>query len=320
MVSLGPAWLVVSVYAWYFLLLAAFQRRFVGELAPFFAVLAGYAFVVLAAKLDVTAPPAIGRDNNTSGKGALTNQPFGIPDRNTITAIALLFLFVTSAGVVQTAVRHEQVKIDGDSFEAAVWIDDYADGQGWEYPDNYVLSKWGRNRMYNYFVSGESKSYRFAKGNYESFLSSQDPKSEYHKLNDKVRFVITKDLNLHYEAPRETNYARLHHRFGSVGPSGASGAGHYRAVYVSDDGSVKVFTLVPGANITGTAPANSTVTVSKRVEIESTTFEYRRMVEVGADGNFSVTVPYPGTYKVGDQTVTVTESTVRNGGNVTVGT
>jgi dolichyl-diphosphooligosaccharide--protein glycosyltransferase len=322
-----PAWLVVCTYGWYFLTLAAIQRRFVGELAPFFAVLAGYAFVVLAAKLDVTALPTFSRDENAGGRsgpavrgdGGPSPRSFGLPDRSTITAVAILFLFVTSAGAVQTGVRHEQVKIDDDKVQAATWMDEYAEERGWEYPEDYVLSKWGRNRMYNYFVNGEAKGYGFANRNYERFLSSQDPESKYHKLKDRVGFVVTKNLDLNHEVPPKSNYARFHKRFGSAGPNGASGAGHYRAVYASDDGSVKVFTLVPGANLTGTASANETLTVSKRVEIEGATFEYRRVVEVGADGNYSVTVPYSGTYTVGDQTVRVSESEVRNGGNVTVG-
>lgn len=321
------AWLVLCTYGWYFLVLASLQRRFVGELAPFVAVLAGYAFVVLAAKLDLTDLPAFSRDENARGAGrqparnedAQTIRAFGLPDRSTITAVAVLFLFVTSAGAAQTGVRHEQVKIVDDKFRASLWMDNYADERGWEYPENYVLTKWGRNRMYNYFVNGESKSYGFAERHYEKFLSSREPESQYRTLRERVGFVVTKDLNLQEEVPAEINYVRFHERFGSAGADGASGAGHYRAVYASDDGSVKVFTLVPGANLTGTASPNETVTVSKPVEIEGATFEYRRIVEAGADGNFSVTVPYSGTYSVGNRTVSVSEDTIQNGGNVTVG-
>jgi dolichyl-diphosphooligosaccharide--protein glycosyltransferase len=324
-------WLLVCTYGWYFLVLAALQRRFVGELAPFFAVLAGYAFVVLLAKLDVTELSAFSRDGEIPGRdgrgsqkllardgGESTDRSLSLPDRSTISAIAILLLFVTSAGAVQTGVRHEQVKISDDNFRAAAWMDGYAEERGWEYPENYVLSKWGRNRMFNYFVNGEARGYGFARQNYETFLASQDPASEYRRLNDRVGFVVTKDLS--QNAPPDLTYARLHHRFGSAGSGeNAPGVGHYRAVYASDDGSVKVFTLVPGANVTGTAAPNETVTVSTQVEIEGGEFEYTRRVETGADGNFSVTVAHPGTYEVGNQTVTVGEDAVQNGGNVTVG-
>jgi dolichyl-diphosphooligosaccharide--protein glycosyltransferase len=315
-----PAWLVVCTYGWYFLALAALQRRFVGELAPFFAMMAGYAFIVLLAKLDVIDLPAFSRDEENRGRrrgDSSTTRSLGLPDRSTISALAILLLFVTSAGAVQTGVRHEQVKITDDNFQAAAWIDSYSEERGLEYPENYVLSKWGRNRMFNYFVNGEARSYRFAENNYESFLSSQDPESEYRRLSDRVGFVVTKNLN--QNVPQDFTYARLHHRFGSAGSNGAPGVGHYRAVYASGDGSVKVFELVPGANVTGTAASNETVTLSTQVEIEGASFEYTRRVETGPTGNFLVTVAHPGSYEVGNRTVTVREDAVRSGGNVTVG-
>ncbi|WP_435176457.1 STT3 domain-containing protein [Halorussus sp. AFM4] len=308
-------WLIVTTYGWYFLVLATFQRRFVGELAPFVAVLAGWGFVVLAAKLDVTHMPTVDRERTIRATDG--GRSIGLPSREAITALAILLLFVTSAGAAQTAVRHEQVKIGGDKFEAAVWMDSYAEERGWEYPENYVLSKWGRNRMYNYFVNGEARTYGYASRHYEAFLSSTNPKSKYRELHERVGFVVTKQLSQN-RIPPETNYARLHQRFGSVGPNGASGAGHYRAVYASKDGSVKVFTLVPGANITGTAPANATLTVSTSVDIEGASFKYSRKVEAKPDDNFSVTVPYPGTYSVENQTVQVPESAVQNGSDVSV--
>ncbi|MFC7082346.1 hypothetical protein [Halorussus caseinilyticus] len=185
-------------------------------------------------------------------------------------------------------------------------------------PRNYVLSKWGRNRMYNHFVSGEAKGYHFAEQHYEPFLASKDPEGQYRELQGNVGFVVTKDLDVQ-KVPKNSNYARLHLRYGSAGPNGATGAGHYRALYASDDGSVKVFTPVPGANVTGARSANATLTVSKSVEIEGASFEYRRKVSTGPDGEFSVTVPYSGTYSVGNRTVAVPESAVQNGGNVSVG-
>ncbi|UPW01283.1 hypothetical protein M0R88_04050 [Halorussus gelatinilyticus] len=314
-------WLVVCTYGWYFLVLAAFQRRFVGELAPFAAVLAGYGFLVFAAKVDLLSQFGFGEDDPRAENDAdgSTRRTLGLPDRGTAATLAVLLLFLVSAGGVQTAVRHQQVKIVDDKFEAATWIDGYAERQGLEYPNNYVLSKWGRNRMYNYFVNGESRSYGFAYRRYAPFLRSSDPAAQYQKLHEKVGFVVTKNVNLNGRAAPKINYARFHKRFGSAGPNGASGAGHYKALYASDDGSVKVFSLVPGANVTGTVGENETVTLSKKVEIEGASFTYRRSITAGPDGDFSVTVPYAGTYSVGNRTVEVPESAVENGGNVTVG-
>jgi dolichyl-diphosphooligosaccharide--protein glycosyltransferase len=319
-----PAWLVVCTYGWYFLLLAALQRRFVGELAPFFAMLAGYAFVLLVAKLELTALPAFSQDGTNRpskgtdlGRESSGARSLGVPDRSTITAVAILLLFVTSAGAVQTGVRHEQVKITDDNFRAAAWMSEYADERAWEYPENRALSKWGRSRMFNYFMNGESRSYAFARENYEPFLSSMDPESQYQELNGKIGFVVTTDLD--QDVPADITYARLHQRFGSAGSNGAPGVGHYRAVYASGDESVKVFTLVSGANLSGTATPNETVTISTRVEIDGAEFDYRRRAGTDADGDFSVTVAHPGTYEVGNRTVTVSEDAVQNGENVTVG-
>jgi len=171
--------------------------------------------------------------------------------------------------------------------------------------------------MFNYFMNGESRSYAFARENYEPFLSSMDPESQYQELNGKIGFVVTTDLD--QDVPADITYARLHQRFGSAGSSGAPGVGHYRAVYASGDESVKVFTLVSGANLTGTATPNETVTISTRVEIDGAEFDYRRRAGTDADGDFSVTVAHPGTYEVGNRTVTVSEDAVQNGENVTVG-
>ncbi len=315
-------WLVVCTYAGYFLVLAAFQRRFVGEFAPFAAVLSGYGFVAFAAKVDLISAVGFGdKDESRSGLNAeeSVRPTLELPDTGTVATLAVLLLFLISAGSAQTAVRHEQVKIVDEKFEAATWMNGYAEGRDWEYPQNYVLSKWGRNRMYNYFVSGESKSYAYARGHYEEFLRSSNPAAQYQKLHEEVGFVVTKNVNVNGQVPPKMNYVRFHERFGSAEPSGASGAGHYRALYASDDGSIKVFSLVPGANITGTVGSNETVTFSKRVEIQGASFTYRRNVRAGPDGNFSVTVPYAGSYSVGDSTVEVSEGAVENGGNVTVG-
>ncbi|UPV75242.1 laminin G [Halorussus limi] len=303
------AWLVVSTYGWYFLVLATFQRRFVGEFAPFIAIFAGYGFVVLSAKLDVTSPVALGDDEP---HGETWRPLFGLPERGTVTMVVILLLFVTSAGAVQTGVRHEQVKIEDEKFEAATWIDEYADEQGLEYPENYVLSKWGRNRVYNYFVNGEARSYKFAENHYESFLSSRNPESQYQKLNDRVGFIVTKDIDVQ-KVPKNSNYARLHHRFGSAGTNGRTGAGHYRALYASDSKSIKVFGLVPGARIVGNASPGEKVTISKEVEVEGAKFDYERTVKANPYGVFSVTVPYAGKYTVDGDTQSVSEVAVTSG-------
>jgi len=81
---------------------------------------------------------------------------------------------------------------------------------------------------------------------------------------------------------------------------------HYRLVHVSDaryaastivgrrtGPSVKTFERVPGATVRGQALPNATVTASVRLVPESgAAFTYTQRVRAGADGTFSLTLPY----------------------------
>ncbi|MFB6178660.1 MAG: oligosaccharyl transferase, archaeosortase A system-associated [Halorientalis sp.] len=57
---------------------------------------------------------------------------------------------------------------------------------------------------------------------------------------------------------------------------------------------VKIFERVPGGTIEGTGPANTTVTAEVRVHspTQNETFTYSQRAKTGADGSFSMTVPY----------------------------
>ena len=306
------AWLVVVAYGWYFLALATIQRRFVGELAPFVALAAGWGFVAFVARLDVVEPPAFAREDSKSP--TRSGSALQLPDRSTVTALAFVFLLVASAGIVQTAVRNEQVKIDDQRFQAAAWMDGHAADRALEYPDDYVFSQWGRNRMYNYFVNGESASYWFAQQNYEAFLSGTDAATWYDRLgNQPTGFVVTKNVDTQGPVSPQTNYATLHQRYGSSGPNDADGAGHFRAVYASDDESVKVFTVVPGATIVGEASPGETVTVSKQVDVGGRTVTYEREATANPYGVFGVTVPYAGEYSVDGAAELVSDDAASSG-------
>lgn len=50
-----------------------------------------------------------------------------------------------------------EVTIEEQMYNAASWMYEYAADRGWEYPENYVFSVWGRNRVYNYYANGESR-------------------------------------------------------------------------------------------------------------------------------------------------------------------
>jgi dolichyl-diphosphooligosaccharide--protein glycosyltransferase len=223
-------------------------------------------------------------------------------------------------GVMMTPLQMNFLTHSEAEYQAAAFMDDYAAAQDWEYPDNYVFSQWGENRMYNALVSGESRSYGYARSNYETFLTATASGEWYDRLQPR-RFVVTKTLDgTEWEPPAESMYARLHLNDGA-------GTGHYRLVFQSGDGSVKVFSLVEGAQLQGTVPANASADggrtsewqVSTTVELPSgETVTYSRMVTPDSSGEFQVRVAQPGEYTIGDRSVVVSDAAVVNGSVVSL--
>jgi len=217
----------------------------------------------------------------------------------------VLFLLVASMGLVQTPVKMSQITTDEDTYETAVWIDQYAAEKGIEYPENYVLSKWGQSRTYNYFVSGQARSYQFARGQYRTLMSSQFAQSWTNSNAGKVGFVVTNN-----ESYSENSvHTRLHDQLGSSDGQ-SRGTGRYRAIYIGDSGEIKVFQLVPGALISGEGPPNTNITVSTMVDMNNNRFEYTRQTRSDSGGEFEVRVSYPGEYTDGNNTYLVNETAV----------
>jgi dolichyl-diphosphooligosaccharide--protein glycosyltransferase len=318
-----PDWLAATTYGLFFLLLAIVQSRFAGQLSLFTAVFGGLGFLHLATLVEIAERPAVlgsndsargdgGRRERLRDRSASVLASLSVPDGRTLGTLVLLFLLVSSLGVVQTGVKQSQIAVDGDIYETATWIDGYADEQGQEYPENYVLSSWGRNRVYNYFVNGESESYSFARQNYGPLLGAQNPAGidgvEATLDDHGVGYVVTRSGG----TDPTTVQSRLHDRLGSRG-EGVPGLARFRAVHLADGGSEKVFEYVDGARITGSGPANETLTVETDATVGEQTVTYTRQVRTNRYGDYSVTVPYAGAYRVGDEREQVAESAVRNG-------
>ena len=299
------AWVVPVVYAWSFFALAVIQIRFVGEFATFVAVFAGLGLVHLAERVDVTRLPRPFDDG-------IDGLRVGVPDRRQLAALVALFLLVSSLSLVQVPVKTSQVTTSPERYETATWMGDHAASAAWDERPTYVFSPWSYNRVYNYFVSGDSRSYGYARANYERFLTSTNASEWYDRLRGRAGFVVYTPVN--------TSAGTVGSQLEAYGSrtANAPGLAHYRAVYVSESGTYRVFTLVPGATIRGTAEANSTITVATSTRVSGVRVHYGREVQTGTDGTYNVTVPYPGTYQVGETEAEVPESAVRNGTTVRV--
>jgi len=303
----SSSWLVACLYGWYFFVLALFQVRFVGQLALFTAVFAALGFVWLAAKVDLTRLPAPFAD------ASRVDWTPARPDPSTVAAVLALFLLVGGLGIVQSGIKVTQVTPDDETYETAAWMAEYADEQGWEsYTESYVLSRWGQNRLYNYFVNGESQSYGYAQSTYQRFITETDPRAASDMLADRVRFVVTADQQTTENVPPESMQARLHDALGSHNGN-VEGVGQYRALYSSGTGQRKVFTPVPGARLTGRTTPNATIRVTTNVSIPTTGFSYERRVETTRSGIYDLIVPYGGEYTVGNETVDVSDRAVTQG-------
>ncbi|WP_157969535.1 STT3 domain-containing protein [Haloplanus rubicundus] len=324
---LDPGWFVVVVYTVHFGVIAALQRRFAGELAPFAAILGGVGFVMLASWFDLVRPPVPRRDGSddtatpaVAADGGDDDDDLVVPDRTRVALLAGLAGVAVGSGSLYAALIDRRLVITDATYEAARWITEYVDERNIPYPQSYVLSKWGRNRVYNYFANGEAASYAYAERTYEEFLFSNDADSWYDEFADRVGFVVTRDLPHLGLISASTVQSTLHDRFGSATISNIGGVGHFRAMFATDDGARKVFRVVPGATIRGPAPAETArVRLAADVSIPGDEFEYVRRATV-TDGTFEVTVANPGTYRIGveERTVEITERMVQSGDSVTV--
>jgi dolichyl-diphosphooligosaccharide--protein glycosyltransferase len=303
------SWLPVLCYTLVLAGLAVLQRRFAGELAPFLAVLGGLGLVWLLARLDLVRPLTSVRTG--AGAGTEAAPSFEVPDRTRLALLGGIATVVLGAGTVYTRYITSQVSVDPGAVRAARWMRAYAADRDWTFPDSYVFTEWDRSRAFNYLVNGRARSYGFARRNYEAFLFATSPETWYDRLEGRVGFVVTRDLDHVGRVAPDRLYTRLHRHLGSA-VDGTDGLGHFRAVYAGADGRYKVFTLVPGATLAGRADRER-VRVSTTVDLGDTAFEYAREAPTDADGRFAVTVAHPGRYTVGDETVVVSERAVSTG-------
>ena len=303
-----PRWLVVCSYAWSFLVLTLIQIRFAGEFSPFAAVLAGTGLVVLLSTLDLAREsPVIGRRFGRPDERVRFVLPRRRADASGTGYVAFVILLVASMGLFLVPATMENATIGDDEYEAATWMAEDDDSG-----EAFVLSRWGRNRMYNYFVSGESDAYLYAEQQYDPLVVG-DPDARFDEIVEEVDYLAVHERD--ETLPENAGYTRLFDAHGSA-QGDVDGLSHYRLVFVSSGGEIKVFEVVPGTTIEGNATTDEPFSVETEVSVAGEEFTYERHVEPEDDGSFSVTVAHPGTYEVDGTEVTVTEAEIQNGSTV----
>ncbi|WP_440771730.1 MFS transporter [Natronorubrum sp. DTA28] len=316
-----PAWLLLAVYTSTLMLLAAIQVRFAAQFAVPLSVLGGIGFVYALSTIDLARRPfpfrqGTDRPNAVAADGGRDEPSITLPDARKLGYVLGIGLLVCGFSLLYVPGLSGQVAHGDSEFEAALTIDEHAAETDREYPDSFVLSEWGDNRMYNYHVSGESESYAYAMANFDDFRFGDDPDSNYSQFEDRVGYVVVTERET--ELPAESTHAQLLEGLGTGGDGGEALA-HYQLLYADDDRSAAAFAVVPGAMIEADAEPGETVTVSTSVSVGEKSFTYERDVTVGDDGRLEATVPYDGTYAVGDDDVDVSESDVLEGAVLEVG-
>jgi dolichyl-diphosphooligosaccharide--protein glycosyltransferase len=308
----SPGWLALSLYAWYFLSLAVVQLRFAGELALFVAVFGGLGFVHVAAWVDMTSDPKSFQSDSTAasprveGEQPRGDEPLEWPERRRALSLAGLGIGVGSLGMLNTSIKHSQVSIEDSIYDAAQFMRAYSTERGWEYPENYVFSQWGRNRVYNWFVNGESQSYGYAQANYADFVTSTDSEAWYERLRDRAGFVVVGD-----QASIGGGGQTIHERLWA--DDFGLGTDHYRVVWAATDDSRRVYTLVAGARMTGPTAESGTISIKGECELAGQSKQLTMEHSVGESGVYDITVPLPGTYAIGDDEIELSETDVRDG-------
>lgn len=330
-----PGWLLLSVYTGYLVLLAAIQVRFAGQLVIPLSVLGGVGFVYALSAVDLARLPrpfrggtdgsprpspdgldrASGSSRTGGGPGPNSDPgsepPFALPDARAAAYLLAVGLLLCSFSLLYVPSLSAQTTYDDGQYAAVQEISTHAEATGREYPENFVLSRWGNNRMYNYFVNGESRGYGYARSNFEEFSLGTDPDGWYDRFAGRVGYVVVTDLDATF--PEESTRVQLLEEHGTGGADG-QGLAHYRAILLEEE--TVAFAVVPGATIESSGEPGETIAAETTATVTGETVRYRREATVDANGTAAVTVAYPGEYEVGNRTVTVSADAVENGSTV----
>jgi dolichyl-diphosphooligosaccharide--protein glycosyltransferase len=299
-----PGWLAAVAFAWYYLAIATVQVRFAAKFAVLCAVFAGVGLVYLLSVVDLARPVTLfDRDPPEGPSLALPETP--TVGAYLVGAVGLVFLL----NLIFVPSLLSQIQYSDEQIGAMESVDDRVEGLNQSYPDNFVLSEWGDNRMYNHFVNGESQGYGYSRAVYESFISDSGPDSYFSQFNNRVGYVVVTDV----DAPEGTIQDTLFEERGA----GNDSVAHYQLIYSGDN--VRAFAVVDGAVIRTQTDPGTNVTIARTVQAAGEQLEYRRTATANNNGIANIRVAYPGEYTVGGQTVAVNETQVNSGATVRTG-
>ncbi|MFC7213502.1 MFS transporter [Saliphagus sp. GCM10025334] len=315
-----PAWLLLAVYASVFILLAAIQVRFAAQLMIPLSVFSGFGFVYLLSAIDLARRPLpLQRSDDRPNSVAVGDGSIGptimIPDTQKAVYVLGIGLLVCSFSLLYVPGFSAQISHGDAKSEAVLAIEKHAADTDRVYPETYVLSEWGDNRMYNYFVNGQSDSYSYARTYFDDFRFGNDPDKHYYQFEARTGYVVVTQVD--NDLPANTTQVQLLEGLGTGGETSRP-LEHYRLLFVDDDQTIAAFAMVPGATIEGTGETNGTINVSTNVSVDEESFTYVRKVQVEEGGQFEVTVPYSGQYSVGNNTVNISKKHVEDGSTIRV--
>ncbi|AHF99639.1 hypothetical protein HALLA_13450 [Halostagnicola larsenii XH-48] len=322
-----PAWLLLSVYVVFWVAMAAIQVRFAAQLAVPLSVLGGLGLVHLTAWVDLARLPVPFREDSESTRAGPLDRPSTratdadggesepniiLPtDASTVVYLGIIALIVCGMSLIFVPSLVAQTAHTDGQYEVATAIDDHAEEIDREYPQNFVLSEWPDNRMYNYLVNGESDSYGYANAYFDEFQAGDDPDGWYDQFrSDDVGYVVVGDTDA--SVPDNATAHQLHDDLGTGGEDGDALA-RYQLLATSENTSA--FAVVPGATIETATDADGPVTVATEQQIDGESITYEREVQP-EDGALEVTVPYAGEYAIDGETVTVEQADVLEGNTV----
>jgi hypothetical protein len=227
--------------------------------------------------------------------------------------VTILFLAISSIGIIQTTVKQQQIATDESTYQTIRWVADHVEGEA--YPQTYVLSPWDVNYEFNYFASGWAGAYGYAKQQYSDFITLQGAfktQPAYNRLRDiEHGYVAIQDTNV---SGAQSVYTKLKRQHGS-NLSHNSPLANFRVVYKTTDDGWTVLKYVNGTRIIGEAPPGTVVTITTNVSLSGKQIHYQRKVQSNQYGEYAVTVPYPGVYKISEKnsSIYVTNKNVTKG-------